>query len=381
MSGISLRSIVQEALEDKVVLQRVDVRDAQAEEHEAGGGAAPHTEEDALPARVREDVPDHEEVVGELGVLDDGELVVEALMVAIGRAGAQPLEALAAEALQVRLRLRAVGRLVLGQPDAVEVEADVAGVGDALGVGDGLREFGKELEHLVRALEVEGVAGHLEALAVVDVGVGGDADADVLHGRVFTVDIMEVVGGGERDAKRAVHLDERGVDRLELGNAVVALELQVEVVLEDLAEPVDGGAGLLFAARQRQLGELAAQAAGEGDDAAAVAVQQVAVDAGLVVEAVEVRAGDELDEVRIPRVVARKQGKVVRIAVRRCARCVGAGRQVDLTPQYGVDAGLSAGRIEIYRPVHHAVVRNAEGIHPELLTPLHHGADPAQPIQ
>ena len=136
-----------------------------------------------------------------------------------------------------------------------------------------------------------------------------------------------------------------------------------------------------LAARQRELGELAAQAAGEGDDAAAVAVQQVAVDAGLVVEAVEVRAGDELDEVRIPRVVARKQGKVVRIAVRRCARCVGAGRQVDLTPQYGVDAGLSAGRIEIYRPVHHAVVRNAEGIHPELLTPLHHGADPAQPIQ
>ena len=134
---------VQEALEDKVVLQRVHVRDAQAEEHEAGGGAAPHTEEDALPARVREDVPDHKEVVGELGVLDDGELVVEALVVAIGRAGAQPLEALAAEALQVRLRLRAIGSLVLGQPDAVEVEADVAGVGDALGVLDGLRELRK----------------------------------------------------------------------------------------------------------------------------------------------------------------------------------------------------------------------------------------------
>ena len=73
---------------------------------------------------------------------------------------------------------------------------------------------------------------------------------------------MEVVGGGERDPKRAVHLDERGVDRLELGNAVVALELEVEVVLEDLAEPVDGGAGLLFAARQRELGELAAHTAG-----------------------------------------------------------------------------------------------------------------------
>ena len=43
---------VQEALKDQVVLQRVHVRDAQAEEHQAGSGAAPHTEEDALPARV-----------------------------------------------------------------------------------------------------------------------------------------------------------------------------------------------------------------------------------------------------------------------------------------------------------------------------------------
>ena len=73
---------------------------------------------------------------------------------------------------------------------------------------------------------------------------------------------MEVVGGGEWDAKRAIHLDERGIDRLKLGNAVVALEFQVEVVLEDLPEPVDGGAGLLFAARQRELGKLAAQTAG-----------------------------------------------------------------------------------------------------------------------
>ena len=86
----------------------------------------------------------------------------------------------------------------------------------------------------------------------------------------------------------------------------MALELQVKVVLEDLPEPVDGGAGLLFAARQRELRELAAEAAGQGDDAAAVAVEQVAVDAGLVVKAVKVRSGDELDEVGVPRVVTRQ---------------------------------------------------------------------------
>ena len=143
------------------------------------------------------------------------------------------------------MRLRAVGRLVLGQPYAVEVEADVARVRDALRVGDGLRELGKELEHLVGALEVVGLARHLEALAVVDRGVGGDADADVLHGRVFAVDIMKsLVAASGMPSVRFISMSE-ALTRSSSSRTVVALELQVEVVLVDLPEPVDGGAGLL----------------------------------------------------------------------------------------------------------------------------------------
>ena len=69
---------VQEALEDQAVLQRVDVGDAQAVEHHAGGGGAADPEQYLAVADEGDDVPDHQEVVGEAGVADDVQLVFQA---------------------------------------------------------------------------------------------------------------------------------------------------------------------------------------------------------------------------------------------------------------------------------------------------------------
>ena len=71
---------VEEPLEDQAMPQGIDVGDAQAVEHEACGGAAAHTEENALLAGEGCDVPDNQHVVGELGLLDDVQLIVQALL-------------------------------------------------------------------------------------------------------------------------------------------------------------------------------------------------------------------------------------------------------------------------------------------------------------
>ena len=69
---------VQEALEDEVELDRVDVGDAQAVRDEAAGGRpAPRPDRDALLPRVPDEVPDDQEVARVLHPLDHLDLVRE----------------------------------------------------------------------------------------------------------------------------------------------------------------------------------------------------------------------------------------------------------------------------------------------------------------
>ena len=77
---------IQEALEDQVVIQRIDVRDAQAVGHEAPGRrAAARTDGNALLARVPDEVPDDHEVSRILHPLDHFDFVRETLFVLLYR--------------------------------------------------------------------------------------------------------------------------------------------------------------------------------------------------------------------------------------------------------------------------------------------------------
>ena len=59
---------VEEPLEDQPVFQRVHVGDAQAIEGHTGSGATPDSIFDTTAADEADDIPDHQEVVGEVGV-------------------------------------------------------------------------------------------------------------------------------------------------------------------------------------------------------------------------------------------------------------------------------------------------------------------------
>ena len=66
---------VEESLEDQAIKHRIYVGNAKAIEYEAGRGASTHGEEYVPVANEFGDVPHDKEVVGELGLLDDLELV------------------------------------------------------------------------------------------------------------------------------------------------------------------------------------------------------------------------------------------------------------------------------------------------------------------
>ncbi len=77
-----MRSGFRETLEEEVVLERIDVGDAQRIGHQRSrGGAASRADRDAELARLADEVPDHEKVAGETHPLDDLDLALEPLPV------------------------------------------------------------------------------------------------------------------------------------------------------------------------------------------------------------------------------------------------------------------------------------------------------------
>ena len=71
---------VEEALEEELEAERVEVGDAeQVGDDAAGAGAAPGADGDALLLGPVDEVPDDQEIVGVAGLVDDRELVVDPL--------------------------------------------------------------------------------------------------------------------------------------------------------------------------------------------------------------------------------------------------------------------------------------------------------------
>ncbi len=123
---------IEEALEEQVVLQRVDVGDAERVTDDAAGGRpAAGAHGDAVVLGELHVVPDDEEVGVETHLADDAELEVEALAHLIaGLDAVAAHDALLAELAQVAALGLALGHRIRGQLVLAEVELDVAAFGD-----------------------------------------------------------------------------------------------------------------------------------------------------------------------------------------------------------------------------------------------------------
>ena len=89
---------IQEALEEQLVLQRIDIGDAErVGDQRSGGRSAAWAYRNAVFLGVADEVPDDEEISGKLHLLNDGEFALQALLV-IGDANASACLARAAVA-------------------------------------------------------------------------------------------------------------------------------------------------------------------------------------------------------------------------------------------------------------------------------------------
>ncbi len=380
---------VEEALEEQVVRDGIQVRDPQRVGHErARARATSRPHRDVGPLGPVDEVLDDEEVAAEPHLLDDAKLQVEAGAVDVRvelRAGlVQFLEALV-EALEGQLRHEAVrgvavGHLEGGQHGLAELELQVALLGDALRVVDGLGGVLEELQHLLGAGDVELVRGVPHALAVRQRLAAGDAHEQLMRPRVLALDVVRVRGGAQGDVQVPAERLEVLVGLVLLGQAV-GLDLEEEVAgLEDVLVLERRLAGVVHVPAEARAGDFTAQARGEREEALAVLGQELLVDARVVVEAVHVRPGGQDAQVGVALGVLGDEDEVVGDLLGAVLAALGAG-DVGLHADDGLDAGVLRLLVEVDGGEHVAVIGHGHARHPLLLHRLDEVLHPDGAIQ
>ena len=216
---------VEETLKDQPVFQWVDVGYAQAVQGHTGGGATADSIQDTALSDEVDDVPDHQEVVGEPGVADHIQLVAEPVYGLRGRVGVTAPEAFFAQLRQIFIGVHLVGCRIFGQMGLTEIQVNVAHVGDQLGVLQRGHKVWEKLGHLRGTLYVIGVVLHTETLLIIDGGTGLDADIDILQRRFHLVHVVSVVGDDQGNIQLPAHGDQAFVNLGKIGDVLVALYL------------------------------------------------------------------------------------------------------------------------------------------------------------
>ena len=153
-----------------------------------------------------------------------------------------------------------------------------------------------------------------------------------------------------------------------LGQAVV-LEFEVEIPRREKRGILEGRlAGCVLHVAPEHDTHLALQTARQADQALAVLGEEILVDPRLIVEALEISRGDKAAEVPVSGLVLDEQDQVemVVVAVAGLFLEAGAGGDIDLAAQDGLDA-LGLGLLEeLDRAENVAVVGQGHGRHVEL---------------
>ena len=285
--------------------------------------------------------------------------------------------------IEVLVQRVAVGHREVRQVVLGAAQVHVAAFGDA----DGVRQRVGKLRaedggHLVVGLQVELIAVIAEPVLIVHGPPRADAQQDVVRHVVPVLQVVDVVGGDQRQAQVAGDRRQAAVDDFLVVDAV-PLHLEEEVVAtEDVAEPAGGRQRPGGLVRSERRSNLALQTAAQPDDALAVPCQQVLVDARLPVEPFGVAGRHHLDQVVPALARLRQQHQVVVVLADRPAAIVPAARRdVHLAAENRLHASRPRVVVEGDRREHVPVLGHRHGRHAERLHLIEQLVDAARAVE
>ncbi len=352
---------VEEALEQQVVGERIDVRDLQrVGDDRAGRRTTAGTDGDPVGLGVVDEVPDDQEVGVVAHLVDDAELHLHALDGVRGQriavAGAHALEH---QVAQVLLLAQAVRAVEARDQLTAERDLDVAALGDLQRRLDRPREVRERVHHLLGGLQVELVRaeGHLRRR---ERGLRLHAQQRRVVVEVLLAQVVHVGRADQRLARLGREALHRLVDLVLLGQAVL-LDLEIDVLrTEDLDQLVEVRARLFQLPAHDPLARARGQAARERDDAFGVLREQLQVHARLAaVQAFEEALARERRQVPEALVGRRQQRQVVALDL--AFAHVTVVDEVGLEAEQRLDTVLLGRLVELDGAVHDAVIGQAEG--------------------
>ena len=379
--GHALR--VQEALEQQLILQRVQHGDAQGIRHDgACAAAAPWADHDALLLGVMDEIPHNKEVIHIAHAGNHAQLVVQAgvRLVALLRAGIQAGDTLMAQAGQHAKGRFAIGHGVMGQAGDAEFKLHIAPPGNFLCAVHRVGAGAEKPAHLLLALDVELGSFHAHAVLIIQGFAGLDAHEHFLGLGVLFLQVVAVVGGHQRHVHFPGQLNQPGQHQLLVADAVIH-DFDIEIPLaEDILHFPHIGPGIIPALLQKQLGQVAGQAGGQAYQPLVMLADQVVIHPGAVVIARQEALGTQMHQVLIALIVLTQEDQMAVIpASGGFVQAVAA--DVHLAADDGLDARILHGGIEVDGTVHHAVVGHGAHVHAQLLHPLHQAGDAARAVQ
>ena len=365
---------VEEALEKQIVGQGVQVGDAQRPGHQrTGGRTAARAHGDAVVLGPVDELLHDEEVAGEAHLKDDLELVLQAVAVglrvdagAVGVLFQAAFQTFLGQAAELGIQAGAFGQLVDREIVVPHVQFHVAALGDLGRVAQGLGQMAEHGLHLLAGLVVEVMGAEAHALGVVHGGLGLDAEQHLVGVGVVGVEVMAVVGGHDGQLEMVGYLQQALVGYLLLGQAV-GLQLQIEAVRVDVGVFAGQGDGAVHVTGVEGARDLARDAGRKADEALGIAAQHGLVHARLVVEALQVAAAHQLDQIVVALDGLREQDQVVALAGQLGGLVQMVVADVDLAADDGLDAEVLAGQEELGRAEQVAVVGDGAGGHAEIL--------------
>ncbi|MCL4535757.1 MAG: hypothetical protein M1370_11445 [Bacteroidetes bacterium] len=242
-------------------------------------------------------------------------------------------------------------------------------------------DLAEDPRHLFGTSQVEILGLHPHPVGIVHGGVGLDAEQDLLGVGVLLADVVDVVGGDHRNAHSAAQLQHAAVDLNLVGEAVV-LDLQVVAVRAHQVAVEGGGPRRgVQVVPQDGASHLAGWAAGGDDQALVVLLEQLVVDARLVVEPLQLGLADQIHEGLVAGEVLGQQKQVRGAFVLGLPVVHAALGHVGLDTDERLYARGLGGQVKLDGAVHGAVVGEGKGRHAELFGPAHQVLNLPQSVQ
>ena len=237
------------------------------------------------------------------------------------------------------------------------------------------------MRHLGGALHEKLIAVELQPVGIVDRLAGLNADHHVLRVRVVLAQVVAVIGGHQRKAKVLFQLQQVRLDAL-LFRQPLVLDLEIEVSFaEDVV--VTGGSfarGIILPFCQ-PLGNLTLQARGKSDQALRMLGEKFLADARLVIEAVQRRLGNNLDQVAIALIVLGQHDEVVVAVSLGRGAMVFLFADVQFAAQNRLYSRIFGGIGEGYRAKNIAMIGHGDRRHVEFLDPVDEALNVASAVE